>query len=69
MAEMAAPCNYVGGCENYGPLLVPLNTCLRIMLRTQNETMILTTAHIMNLYPSLHLYLHPLLIWTPKKGP
>ena len=38
-----------------------------IMLRTRTGTAVLTTTHILNLY--LHLYLYPLLIWTPKKGP
>ena len=35
----------MGGYQNSGPLLGPLNTC-RIMLRTQKKTIILTTTHI-----------------------
>ena len=36
----------VGGCQNYGPLLDPLTTRCRVILRTQKGTMILTTTHI-----------------------
>ena len=35
----------MGGCQNHGPLLGPLNTKCRIVLRNQKETIILTTAH------------------------
>ena len=45
---------YIGGCQNYGPLLGPL-----VILMTQKKTTILTTTHIMNLYLDLHLYLYP----------
>ena len=34
-------------CQNYGPLLGPLTTRCRIILRTQNGTIILTTTHIL----------------------
>ena len=37
---------YMGGCQNYGPLLGPLNTRCRIMLRTPKGTIILITTHI-----------------------
>ena len=37
---------YIGGCQNYGPLLGPLNTRCRIILRTQTGTMILATTHM-----------------------
>ena len=37
---------YMGGCQNYGPLLGPLNTRCRSILRTQRGTIILTTPHI-----------------------
>ena len=37
---------YMGGCQNNGPLLGPLNTRCRIILRTQKGTIILTTTHI-----------------------
>ena len=33
-----------GGCQNYGPLLGPLNTRCRIILRTQKVTIPLTTT-------------------------
>ena len=56
----------MGGCQNHGPLLGPLNTRCRIILRTQTGAIILTTTHIINLYLHLHLYPNPLLIWTPK---
>ena len=36
----------MGGCQNYGPILSPLNTRCRIILRTQKGTIILTTTHI-----------------------
>ena len=34
----------IGGCQNYGPLLGPLNTRCRIILRTQKGAIILTTT-------------------------
>ena len=34
----------MGGCQNYGPLLGPLNTRCRIILRTQKGTIIWTTT-------------------------
>ena len=37
---------HMGGCQNYGPLLGPLNTRSHIMQRTQIGTIILTTTHI-----------------------
>ena len=36
----------MGGYQNYGPFLGPLNTKCRIILRTQKGTIILTTTHI-----------------------
>ena len=39
-------CTHVSGCQNYGPVLGPLNTRCRIVLRTQKGTMILTTTHL-----------------------
>ena len=33
-------------CQHFGPLLGPLNTRCRSILRTQEGTMILTTTHI-----------------------
>ena len=36
----------MGGCQNYGPLLGPLNTRCRIILRTQKGTIILTTTYM-----------------------
>ena len=36
----------MGSCQNYGPLLGPLNTRCRSILRTQKGTIILTTIHI-----------------------
>ena len=36
---------YMGGCQNYGPLLGPLNNMCRIILRTHQGTIILTTTH------------------------
>ena len=40
---------YTGGCQNYGPLLGPLNTRYRIILRTPKGTIILTTTHTLDL--------------------
>ena len=37
---------YMGGCQNYGPLLGPLNTRCRIILRIQKGTRISTSSHI-----------------------
>ena len=34
------------GCQNYGPFLGRLNTRCRIILRTQQGTIILTTTHM-----------------------
>ena len=39
---------YVGGYQNYSPLLGPLNTRCRIILRTPKGTIILTTTHVRN---------------------
>ena len=37
----------LGGSQNYGPLLSPLNTRCRIILRAQTETIVLTTTHVL----------------------
>ena len=37
---------HVSGCQNHGPLLGPLATRCRIMVRTQKGTIILTTTHV-----------------------
>ena len=36
----------MGGGQNYGPLLGPLNTRCRIIFRNQKGTIILTTTHM-----------------------
>ena len=36
----------MGGCQNDGPLLGPLNTRFRILLRAQKGTLMLTTTHM-----------------------
>ena len=36
----------MGGYQNYGPLLGPLTTGCRIILRTQKMAIILTTTHM-----------------------
>ena len=38
--------SYMGGCQNCGPILGPLNTWCRLILRTQTETIILITTHV-----------------------
>ena len=43
----------MGGCQNHGLLLGPLNTRCRIILTSQKGTIILTSTH-------LYLYLYPL---------
>ena len=43
----------MGGCQNYGSLLGPLNTRCRVILRTQKGTMILSTTHI-----NRQIYMH-----------
>ena len=37
---------HMGGCQNDGPLLGPLNTRCHTILRTHKGTRILTTTHI-----------------------
>ena len=39
---------HMGGFQNYGPLLGPLDTRCRIILRPQKGTIILTTTHMPN---------------------
>ena len=36
----------MGDCQNHGPILGPLDTRRRIILRTRKETIILTTTHM-----------------------
>ena len=36
----------MGGCQNYGPLLGPLNIRCRIIPRTQKGTIVMTTTHM-----------------------
>ena len=44
---MAQPSSfYMGGCQNCGSLLGPLNTRCHIILRTQKGTIISTTTHM-----------------------
>ena len=38
---------HMGGWQNVGPLLCPLNSRCRVILRTQKKTTILTTTHIL----------------------
>ena len=38
---------HVGGCQNYGPLLNPLDTRCRMILRTPKGTRILTTTQVL----------------------
>ena len=40
------PQAYMGGCQNYGPLLGPLNTRCRIVVGTQKGTIVLTTSQM-----------------------
>ena len=53
---------HMGGCQNQGPLLGTLNTRCRTILRTQKETLILTTTH-MNSWPEIR---KPYIPETPK---
>ena len=39
----------MGGCQNYGPLLGPLNTRCRVILNPQKAGRILTSTHIPDL--------------------
>ena len=41
------PNNYMGGYQNYGPILGPLKTRCCITLRNPKKTMILKTTHIL----------------------
>ena len=36
----------MGGCQNYGPFLGTLNNRCRVILGTQEGTLILTTTHM-----------------------
>ena len=36
----------MGGCQNFGPFLCPLNTRCRIILRIHKRTILLTTTHM-----------------------
>ena len=38
--------NHMDGCQNYGPILDPINTRCRILLSNQKGTKILTTTHM-----------------------
>ena len=38
--------DHMGGCQNYGPFLGPLDTRCRIILRTQEGIIVLTTTHM-----------------------
>ena len=40
---------HVGGCQKYGPLWGRLNTRCRILLRTQEGTIILTITHVFHM--------------------
>ena len=53
----------MGGCQNYGPLLGPLNTKCRIIKRTQKGTIVLTTTHI--LYAILGSFCLGAQAWVP----
>ena len=46
----------MGSCQNHGPLLGPLNNRCRLILRTQNGTIILTTTHILLHIPRRSVY-------------
>ena len=37
---------YMGGCQNYGPFLGPLNNRCRTIIGTQKRTIILTATHM-----------------------
>ena len=39
-------CVYMGGCQNYGPFLGAINIRCRIIIGTQEWTIILTATHI-----------------------
>ena len=41
----------MGGCQNYCPLVGPLCTRCRVILRTQKGTIISTTTHILVIRP------------------
>ena len=49
----------MGGCQNYGPLLGPLNTRCRIILRTQQGTIILKTT-------PMHAVQRPVFVTPPS---
>ena len=42
---------HVGGCQNYGPFLGPLNTRCCIISRTPRGTIILITIHVFRSLP------------------
>ena len=63
--------NYMGGCQNYGPILGPRNIRCRIILRTQKGSIILTTTHIARSKPPSTLEMaevHGLRQWREAEG-
>ena len=48
------PFEPICGCRNHGPLVGPLNTRCRTILRTPKGTIILTTTHIPAFWSLLH---------------
>ena len=40
-------CRHMGSCQNYAPFWGTLNIRCRIIIRTQKETLILTTPHML----------------------
>ena len=54
---------YMGGCQNYDPLLCPLNTRCRSIIRSQEGTIVLITTHIQGLARYI------IITWGLDEGP
>ena len=55
---------YMGGCQNYGPLLGPPNTRCRIILRALTGSIVLTTTH-MYMYICIYIYTYIMYVHVP----
>ena len=53
--DVGPPC-YLGGCQNYGPVLCTLNIRCRIIIRTQKGTIILTSTHLKDSSPRSNIF-------------
>ena len=60
--------SYMGGCQNYGPLLGTLNIRGRIIIWIQKGTIILTTIHAAVKCEPVQLFLDRSESWSQQLG-